>query len=261
MRAHLKLKFNSNVKDVMTPHLRTKTLSFVAIFAALYMVLRMIPTVPMFGTGASFSLSDILPAIYGIILGPFVGGASIIIGTFIAMGLGRPVIFLGLDFLPATVCAIVAGLLYKRNWLTTIGLYSILLIAFSLYPLTSFFISIQIGNAKYSFPFPWLHIIALVVLLSPLGQRASSLIKSLKTVNITVGLTTLAFIGTMAQHLMGNLLFETILAKPVGSIDPAAYPIIWTGIFFVYPIERIVLVLVAVLIGTPLIKILKQSFI
>jgi hypothetical protein len=56
-----------------------------------------------------------------------------------------------------------------------------------------------------------------------------------------IGFAVLAFIGTMAQHLMGALLFELSLGV-VGGMSPAAFAGIWRIIFFVYPIERLVIV-------------------
>jgi hypothetical protein len=88
----------------------------IAVFSALYAVLRIMQTIPMIGAqGASFSLSDVLAPLYGIILGPFGGGASVVIGTFLAMAMGKPVIFLGLDFLPALVNAVAWGFLFDVN--------------------------------------------------------------------------------------------------------------------------------------------------
>jgi hypothetical protein len=91
---------------------QTKIIASIAVFSSLYAVLRIMQTIPMIGAqGASFSLSDVLAPLYGIILGPYVGGASVIIGTFLGMAMGKPVVFLGLDFLPAFVCTVALGLL------------------------------------------------------------------------------------------------------------------------------------------------------
>jgi hypothetical protein len=64
----------------------------------------------------------------------------------------------------------------------------------------------------------------------------------------------------MMQHLMGNLLFETIMAQPIGTIPLVAYPGIWTSIFLVYPIERLALVALSTIVGTALLRVLKNSF-
>jgi hypothetical protein len=224
------------------------------------MVLRMIPTVPMIGVAGSFSLSDIIAPLYGIILGPYTGGLSIILGSFLAIALGRPVTFMGLDFLPATLNAIALGLLIKRKWALTVGLNAVLLLAFLLHPLTLILISFSVNNTAFSFPFAWMHIVAFVVLLSPIGRNAAKWVKTSETTKIVFGLTVLAFIGTMIQHLMGNLLFEVILGQVLGTISPGAYPGIWTTIFLVYPLERLALIIFAVIVGTPLLRAVQKSF-
>ena len=231
-----------------------------SIFTALYAVLRIIPTMPMLGaSGNWFSLSDVVAPIYGIILGPLTGGLSIIIGTFVAMALGKPVSFMFLDFLPATVAAISLGLLIKRKWTPVIALNIVLLVAFLIHPNTSIFINIPFSDVIIPLPFAWLHIVALAILVSPLGRKAVQWVSTLTPTKVAIGMAILAFIGTMMQHLTGNLLFETILAQPIGGIPVEGYPDIWASIFFVYPVERIILVIVATIIGTPLLRILKNT--
>ena len=246
------------LKNITQP----KTIAFISIFTALYAVLRLIPTVPMIGSsGAAFSLSDVIAPIYGIILGPYIGGLSIMIGTFLAMAMGRPVVFMLLDFLPATVSAVSLGLLIKKKWIHVIALNVILLAAFLIHPLTSVFIDFSIGSTTVSLPFAWLHIVALAILVSPLGRKAAQWVKTNNTTRIATGIAIMVFVGTMMQHLMGNLLFESILGQPLGSITAETYSkIIWPGAFLMYPIERLALVALAVVVGVPLLRVLKNSF-
>jgi large-conductance mechanosensitive channel len=76
-----------------------------------------------------------------------------------------------------------------------------------------------------------------------------------------------SFIGAMIQHLVGSILYEVelnqffvLLGQPPG-IATAAYPGIWAAVFLTYPLERIFLVVSAVLIGTPiLIAIIRNRF-
>jgi len=378
---------------------KTKIIASIAIFSALYSILRILPTVPMIGAqGASFSVSDVIAPIYGILLGPYVGGATVIIGTFLGNAMGKPVIFLGLDFLPAFVNAVALGFLVRRKWLPVIGLYAVLLAGFLLNPLTT--LAINVGGIEI--PFAWLHVAVLILLVSPLGYKAakwvgdipeekfmkdtagylvslisgvvgvsvgvflllitcllpelfiiplvgftigvlsmicgtivifaasklnstpqnhrkwgiiivfnslvgigsilgvivgvfelgtiiviSSLIgislvlgiiggifalkykprslpnqkeRIIKASKFIVGFFSLVLIGTMMQHLMGNILFENILAQPIGSIARVAYPGIWASIFFVYPVERFALAILAVIIGAPVVRVLKRTF-
>jgi hypothetical protein len=205
----------------------------------------------MIGISGTFSLSDVLAPIYGVILGPYVGGLSVILGTFLAMVMGRPVTFLFLDFIPATVNAIALGFLIKKKWTLVIIINAILLVAFLINPLTSLFIG--------PFPFAWVHILAFIILISPLSHKAINWIEKLNKLNVSKGLAVIAFIGTMMQHLAGNLLFEGVLGQITNSIPAEAYPGIWTSIFFIYPLERLALVVFAVIIGTPLVIVLKKS--
>ncbi len=242
---------------------RTKIIASIAIFAALFAVLRRLDTIPMIGVpGARFSLSDILPPIYGIVLGPFTGGVSVIIGTFLGIAMGKPVTFLFLDFLPAFVNTVAVGLLVRRKWWPTVLLFVALLIAFLVNPLTSIFIDI----GGIAVPFVWLHIIAFIVLLSPLGRKAGQWVESLKPALLAAGIAISAFIGTMMQHLTGNILYEVVLnqfyivlgQEPL--VATAAYPGIWSVTFFIYPLERLILILLAVVVGVPLVRILKRTF-
>jgi len=240
---------------------KTKIIAFIAIFAALFAVLRRIPTVPMVGVaGAYFSLSDVAAPIYGAILGPLTGGLSVVLGTFLAMALGRPAPFLGLDFLPATVNVIAIGLLLKRKWGIVVILNAVLLLTFLLHPFTSILVNIPIGETTVTFPFAWLHIVAFVVLISPLGRKAANWVLTLETPNIAKGLAVLAFVGTMMQHLMGNLLYEIIFGQVLQYYSQVEFAtVIWPSVFFLYPVERLALIILAVVIGTPLVRVLKKS--
>ena len=205
--------------------------------------------------GGKFSVSDVVAPIYGIVLGPYVGGASVVLGSFLAIAMGRPVTFLFLDFLPALVNCVALGFLMRGKWWPAVVLYVGLLVGFLIDPFTS--LMINVGGI--SIPFVWLHVIGLLVLVSPLGFKASRWVQSLKPEKLTAGLFILAFVGTMMQHLMGNILTELVMGHITQTMSLAAFNGMWTAVFFLYPIERIVLVLLAVLVGVPLVRVLKTS--
>ncbi|MEJ2272216.1 MAG: ECF transporter S component [Candidatus Bathyarchaeota archaeon] len=241
--------------DILKKNSATKTIALLSIFTAIYVVLRIIPTVPMIGGSGSFSLSDVIAPLYGLILGPYLGGLSVIIGSFLAM-FGKPPVFLGLDFLPATVAAVSVGLLMKRKWIPVVGLNLALLLAFLLHPNTSIFVTVPLSNITIPLPFAWLHIVALLVLISPIGNKAVEWVSTLASAKVAIGIAFLFFIGTMMQHLMGNLLFETIFPV-IYDVDVIA---LWPGVFFLYPIERAALVFFGTIVGTPLVRIFKKTF-
>jgi hypothetical protein len=205
----------------------------------------------MIGLSANFSISDFLAPLYGIILGPYLGGLSVIIGTFLGMTIKAPYFF-GLDFLPAFVNCVAIGFLMKRKWAPVVVLNIFLLSAFILNPLTTLFIG--------PVPFFWLHIVALLVLISPLGLRAGRWVETLKPKFLTAGVAILAFVGTMMQHLTGNILTEVVHGQIVGDILPETFStFIWPSAFLLYPWERLTLVILSVVIGVPLIRTLKKS--
>ena len=243
------------MSDLRNLNRNTKAIAAIAIFSALYAALRIIPTVPMIGTGATFHLSDILAPLFGILLGPYVGGVSILIGTFAAIGLGTPAPFFGLDFLPAFVVAASLGFLVRGKWLPVVILNAFLLAGYALDPFTSNFIVTPWGTV----PYLWMHIVAFIVLLSPLGRKAGQWVKSSKATLITAGFAILAFAGTMMQHLTGGLIYETVFGNILGSMDKAAFTNTWNFVFYIYPWERLALIAGAVLVGVPVTRVLMKS--
>ena len=239
-----------------------RKLAFTATFGVLYMVFRMIPTFPMLGaSGAAFSTSDMIAPLYGIILGPYIGASSVVLGTFIAIAFGRPPTFLGLDFLPAVMNALVVGFLVKRKWILSAILYIIPFLLFLAHPYTMLLVPISNPSSgiTYYVPFAWVHFIAFIVLISPLSRRATNWVTGSSIQRLLPGLAVISFIGTFAQHLTGNLLFETILGMYLGIIKPESFSMIWSAIFWVYPIERTAIVIVATIFGTGLIRALRAA--
>jgi hypothetical protein len=65
----------------------------------------------------------------------------------------------------------------------------------------------------------------------------------------------------MMQHLMGNILTEVVRSQIFGLTSPESFPtVIWPTAFFLYPWERLTLIILAVVVGTPLVRALKKSF-
>lgn len=248
------------MKILPSKYITNRKIALASVFSVLYLILRLLPTFPMVGmAGVFFSISDALAPIYGIILGPFTGPLSIAIGTFLAIGLGKPPVFLGLDFLPAFLNAMALGFLVRKKWIFTSIINLALLLIFYFHPYTLQFVNISISETNLSIPFAWMHILAFLVLLSPLSRKAVLWIKSSDAKLIWIGMLVLSFIGTFIQHLTGSILFETILGQLLNSIPYEAFRTIWTTIFWVYPIERIILIIVSSVIGSILIKSFKAT--
>jgi hypothetical protein len=239
--------------------------------SALYTVFRVIPTFPMFGIpGASFRAGDFFAPLYGIVLGPVLGPLSVVLGTVIGFSLGAPPVFLFLDFLPAATCAAVVGLVTRRRRKTSTILNVATLAFFLLLPFTAIFI--RVGN--YLVPYIWLHLVGLALLVSPLSLWAAGLVGRGWTEHPTgktryiekqfLGVLVLAFIGTLVQHLMGGVLTQLVVGLNFHSIPGKrgqfqTWQDFWTFIFWIYPIERSVIALVAAALAAPTLVALKVS--
>jgi hypothetical protein len=227
---------------------RTKQIALLTIFTALYIVLRFIPYSVLIGGSGTLNFSDFLAPIIGIILGPYLGGLSVVIGSFASIGMGKPMFFNGLDFVPDLMAVLATGFLVqqkKSRWAIVVALNAALLALFLVNPLTSVFV--------FSVPYAWLHIVAFAVLLTPISWFAAKWVRNLNFGKIAVGIAILTFIGVMMQSLAGNILYEVLLGQVFHVFTPADFAVTWQAVFFVYPVERMFLVISAVIIGTPII--------
>ena len=171
-----------------------------------------------------------------------------------AIGLGKPMIFLGLDFLPATLGAMSLGFLMRRNFLQVMVVYIILLSAFLINPLTLWLVELPNGVAV---PYNWLHVAAIILLTTPFTRKAVGWVIAPSITHLARGLVILCFIGTTIQHLTGGVIFELVFGFALGQIPVEAWPGLWGTLFYIYPIERIFIVVVSTLIGTAAIKSLR----
>lgn len=227
---------------------RTRQVTLAAVFAAIYFVLRTIPTFQMVGISGRFTAGDFILTSIALIAGPWSGIVSVFVGTVLAYGV-RPPLFLGLDFLPATINVLVASLLLSNRQTIARTIYAILLVAFVASPY-----SLLIG---YVFvPYAWLHIVALIVMLSPVAAKIPSLIASTGARQVAA-ISLLAFFGTMAQLLTGGILYEAT-AGFIGGISPTSFREFWRVIFWLYPGERLLIVAFSTFIATALLRALRQ---
>ncbi|MBI4258349.1 MAG: hypothetical protein HY619_05290 [Thaumarchaeota archaeon] len=253
---------SSSTSEFPKKNEETKSLQKIAlasIFATLFAIIRLIPTYPLLGVpGTTFPASDILAPIYGVILGPYVGGASVLLGVFLSVALGRPLVFLGLDFLPALCNTLAVGLLMRGNRILVLFFNIVLLAVFTVSPFTLALVKMPFAPAGLSVPFSWLHVVGIIVLASPLGARGAHWVKEGSVQALLKGLFIISLIGTLIQHLVGGLVFEWIRGVVLSDLDPEGFALLWQVIFWLYPIERIVTALIATVVGASLIKALRR---
>jgi len=234
----------------------TQQIMLLSLFTAIYAVFRYFPTFPMIGlSGTSFRAGDFVAPVIAIMLGPWFAVPCIFFGTVIDYAFAAPV-FLGLDFLPATVGALIAGLISRGRVGWAAGIYAILLSLFLALPLSTFWIRTVWG---YTVPFAWLHIIALLVLISPLGFKAPKWIRSSKRGALVLGVAVTILTATMAQHVTGGILYELILFPVIRVTTLSRATFFWSFIFYLYPIERLVITVIATTFVAAFLRALRTS--
>jgi hypothetical protein len=202
----------------------------------------------MVGTSNQFTSGDFALTSIALLGGAWSGSISVILGTIAAYGV-RPPVFFGLDFLPAVVNVAIASLLLAGRRSIARGLYLVLFFAFVLSPY-----SLSFGYGYV--PYTWLHIVALAVTVSPLARKVPAWIKG-GAFQQGAAVVFLAFVGTMAQHLAGGLLFEFVVGF-VGGLSPSKFWELWRIIFWLYPVERTIITAISTLIAVPVYRSVRR---
>ena len=227
------------MQDSKPQSAKTRQLTLAAVFAAIYVLLRALPTFQMVGISSGyFTAGDFLLTTIALICGPWSGSLAVIVGTVAAYAV-KPPIFFGLDFLPALANVSIAGFLISGKRRVAVAMYVVVLATFLASPYSLLFGSDAI-------PYTWLHLLAFAVLLSPVSGRIPQWLR-VGGLKGTIGTAALAFIGTMAQHLVGGILYEFV--GFVGGLGPEHFKKLWSVIFWLYPAERIIIVLVSTVIA------------
>jgi len=252
--------------------LSTKQIALVSAFATLIVIVTRLPGIPIVsGAGGGIEVSAILYPIVGIILGPWAGAVAVLLGNFIAWIIPKSTVF-GLLMIPAgAIAALVTGSLSRKigwcDWRLTAAILATLDVLWYLTP---------VGREA---PFyPVLHWIAFVLAAVFRGKINEFLISpSPRRVTLGVGLS--AYMGTMAEHMTGNLIFiSTIgLVVPLKVVRDAIKAIgmawltlgiqiptqtlgdLFMGMLLISAIERLSITVIATLIGAAVIRILRKG--
>jgi hypothetical protein len=229
-----------------------RRLMLAATFAAVYVILRAIPTFRMTGLeGASFSAGDLVLTSMAMILDPVSAVLAVLVGTFIGFTLRSP-IFLGLDFLPSVVHVLVVGFTIRKRRRVAGALFGGVTFLWAVHPYSLLF-------PYPGIPFFWLHVIAILVLVSPVGGKVSGVLdRPIKATALAWMVAMLSFVGTMSQHITGGVLFETVIGA-LAQQDPQVFAQIWIPIFWLYPVERTMVILFSTLLGTAIVRAMQKS--
>jgi len=226
----------------------TKDIASAICFTALYVVFGLLSISPIIGSqGKTITAAAIMAPIMGMMLGPYIGTLSTILGGTIGL-------FVGSFYLPSLVSGVAAascaGMLYAGKRSVCAFVYFALLFLFGFYPF--------VGPAWLYPPFMWFQIAGFLILLSPFQSMA------LKNLNSDNGskvfpaffLTTLT--STLAGQIAGSLTFE-LLSWPIFTANVNIWKANWQIVTFLYPLERTLIALGASFVGGSLHRVLKHA--
>ena len=228
----------------------TRKLTLTATLAAVYVVFRAIPIDKLIGINGTITAAGMIAPIIGILLEPAYGIVAVFTGTMVAsLFPWNPIKFAGLDFLPGALNVTLVSLAVRGRRTEATLMFLVTIALFIINPYTSIFV----GSGLLSPPIPylWMHLAAMIVLVSPLTKNLATSITSHHYSSLIRPVAVLAFTGTMLEHLTGGILFATVVGK--GALK------FWSVIFVVYPIERTILVIGATLIGAALLSLLRPT--
>lgn len=110
----------------------------IAVYAAIIAASALLPSIPLVGTGGSFSVSTALVPLAGVFFGPIAGALCAAIGGFIGQLLAPATAVIGVaTFASAVIAAFVAGLLCERKkWgpLAAIGVGLVFIVLWFTHP-------------------------------------------------------------------------------------------------------------------------------
>jgi hypothetical protein len=221
----------------------------IVIFTALYVLFSFIPLFQLTGLGGRLiTATSILAPIIGILVGPAIGGSSALLGGLIALsispGFSPPSLIAGI------VAALFGGLLTEGKRIQCALLYSAFLLVFTFYP--------TIGPAWLFPQMIWFQVFGLALLASPLQKIATENFRSKKNVNLFFAFLVTVLSSTLASQVAGSIAYEAVY-WPVLIPSLQAWVVNWQVLTFLYPVERTIIALIAALIGTPLLRVVRSA--
>jgi len=225
--------------------LKSKDIALMGVFAALYAVLSLVSLFPIIGAAGKFiTLATIMAPLTGILLGPYMGAGAVSIGGFV-WALSQTGAFGIFSFVPGAISALGSGLLYRGKQMQSAVLYAALLLPMAFY--------YTIGPLWLYPYFLWFQLIGFIVLASPLTPLASNLTrKNHNVTGLSLGVGTISLVSTLTGQIAGSFMTELFLWPTNPQIE--YWRALWQPLTFIYPAERLIIVMFATLVGVPLIK-------
>ncbi|MDR2729933.1 MAG: hypothetical protein LBB81_03430 [Treponema sp.] len=220
----------------------------IAVWASIVALGHILPTIPILGTGGTFSLSSALAPLSGIFFGPAAGALCSAVGGFIGSLIAPHTAWMGLGtFIIGTTTAFTSGCIaWGRGAPVSVNANGGFVIngAIIIYIIgTLLWFTQETGRGIFYFPLIYygLGFIALVT-GSIFSER---MFTSKKKVFLFTAVWISAFGGMIGGASIGNFFSLVLYRQPVE---------IWAVLTIVAPIERVIFAAGAMLIGVPLLS-------
>ncbi len=225
--------------------MKTRSLTLLAVLAAVYAVASLLPGFPMVGVpGSKIDLARALEMGFGFALGPYLGPPTAFLGALVGKTLGGGGV--GLFFTPlALVSSLVAACLSRRQvrgvdgWKIAASILALLIFGWYATPT---------GRAV---PYvPLIHVTGLAIVLAFRGKIAEYLGGEDRR-GLTLGAALSCYPSTMAGHMLGNLIFIQMFGPD---------PLFFTSVLPIAIIERLILTAIGTAIAVPLLVVVRQLY-
>jgi hypothetical protein len=216
----------------------------------LYAILGLFPVAPYVGISSFLTFREILSPLAGMLFGPLTGAFSMVLGNFVDFGLGKPVVFDFLDFVPDLASAVLAGLVFTGRRKAALALPLFLMAWYSLDPLSLLIVS----AGGLSVPFYWMHLVSVAVLAAALWLEGNGRLSRLNPVFVAATV----FAATMTGHIAGSIMFENVAARLNGTLSAQLIAGAWHAIFYAYPAERVLFTVLGTLVSVPVLRSLSR---
>ncbi|MEM3004343.1 MAG: ECF transporter S component, partial [Candidatus Bathyarchaeia archaeon] len=225
--------------------LNSRQVSLVAVFAALSVALIMfLPGIPMIGLpGARITLDAAVAPVYGVIIGPHLGGLAALLGGLIVAGFrGWPIFSILTSFCPA-VSALVAGALTRR----TVGVAGLRVRG---WVLGALIVALLIAGwyltwvGQRALFYPVIHWAGLALILAFRG-KVSGLFDDGGKHGLSIAVFIASYCGLIADHMLGNIIFITGLGWfiPLEAVESILHSMNLPGVpalfMFMLPISTV----------------------
>src|SRR5919108_3553656 len=146
-----------------------RKLTLTASLAAVYTIFRAIPISSLIGISGSITAAGMIAPVIGILLEPAYGIVAVFTGTLIAsLFPWNPLKFFGLDFLPGALNVVLVSLAVRERRTEAVMMFLVMIGLFFINPYTSVFVGSNVLSPPI--PYLWMHLLALIVLISPLSK-------------------------------------------------------------------------------------------